>query len=297
MSLEVHVDAFGSAVVPLLAVAATLIGVWFANNYRRQMNIKLAEGRREAYARLWVLTGLAAPTRLNASEEAGPLSLTERQDLHQAMTDWYYAKGNGMLLAKNTRQVYLHAKHNLVCEEMSDLKPKGLDKDLPPIDDEGAGDGEKRKVAQEKEARLRGILSIKQLSLLRTQLKSDLAIYGDPYTGELEDHECRFLWGSGVDLGSKTWAKASGWNHRFHWAAQWGDKMVNWVKSPESSKRQSEQWKNEAASTGEAEWHKPQRTLNTGSDSAVPISARDEVAKRTCHAPSDRAKQSDDPTE
>lgn len=53
--------------------------------------------------------------------------------------------------------------------------------------------------------------------------------------------------------------------------------------------------KDKEASTGEAEWYKPQRTLNIGDGAAGPISARDEVAERTRQAPSGRAKQSDDP--
>jgi hypothetical protein len=56
--------------------------------------------------------------------------------------------------------------------------------------------------------RLRGILSIKQLSPLRTQLKSDLSIYGQTYAESLEPHEVFFLEHSRVDLRSRAWKKA-----------------------------------------------------------------------------------------
>lgn len=308
MSLEVAVDGFADAFIALLAVAATLIGVWFANNYQRQMKIKLADGRRQAYARLWAVTGLAAPTRLFALEQDGPLTLKERQDLHEAMTDWYYDEGNGMLLARGTRQVFLNAKNNLVCTDRSDLKPDGLDKDLPARDDEESLD----------EEQLRGILSIKQLSLLRTQLKADLAIHGDPYTGKLTEHERRFLAGSGIDLGSETWAGSSGWNHRFHRMIVWGGEIADRVKVPKAFRDQETQWESEKrqsvndeqqqskenkqmaedeeAPTGKREWYKPQQTLNIGTSHAVPTSARDAVAQRTGRPPSTAAQSGQDPT-
>ncbi|MDJ0953666.1 MAG: hypothetical protein QNJ81_08300, partial [Acidimicrobiia bacterium] len=192
------VDTLDKAVVPLIAAAATLVGAWFANNYRRQMKLRLADQRREAYARLWEITGVGAPTRLDGWGTRGRLKPPERQQLYEALTDWYYAEGNGMLLTRTTRTVYLNTKHNLVCKT-GQLRPPGLESQLPDkIEDH----------------QLRGILSIKQLSLLRTQLKSDLAIYGQPYVGKLEPHESYFLLGSGVDLGSKAWAQASGRKNR-----------------------------------------------------------------------------------
>jgi hypothetical protein len=48
------------------------------------------------------------------------------------------------------------------------------------------------------------------ISLLRTQLKSDLAIYGATYSGQLNEYESLFLERSDVDLPSKVWARAAG---------------------------------------------------------------------------------------
>lgn len=58
--------------------------------------------------------------------------------------------------------------------------------------------------------KVRGTLAIRLISLLRTQLKSDLAIYGATYSGKLNEYERFFLLHSGVNLRSKAWAKAAG---------------------------------------------------------------------------------------
>ena len=124
------------------------------------------------------------------------------------MTDWYYAKGGGMLLTATTKDVYLNVKHNLICES-SGLRPAGLAERI----NEALG----LPTDSELDAKVRGILAIRLLSLLRTQLKSDLAIYGATYSGKLNDCERFFLIKSGVDLRSKAWAKAAGLNPRWRW--------------------------------------------------------------------------------
>jgi hypothetical protein len=98
-----------------------------------------------------------------------------------------------MLLENTTKEVYLNAKNNLVCttdwfEPRSVLKD--LKKDLS-IEDEVA----------------RGVMSIRQLSLLRNQLKADLAIYGQTYEEKLTRHERGFLVACGVDLNAEPWKK------------------------------------------------------------------------------------------
>lgn len=124
------------------------------------------------------------------------------------MTDWYYADGGGMLLTATAKDVYLKVKHNLICES-SDLRPKGL---ADWINEEiGLPTG------QELDDKVRGTLAIRLISLLRTQLKSDLAIYGATYSGKLNDYERFFLIESEVDLRSKAWAKAAGIDTRWRW--------------------------------------------------------------------------------
>ena len=186
-------------VIPLATLALTGVGIWFANSYRRKMEVGLAESRREAYAGLWLISGLAAPTRLDAKGIEGHLSSEERCHIWGLMTDWYYRDGNGMLLVEGSKTLYLNAKNNLV-SSTEYLKPRGLANAIR----------EELSLANsgEFDDQLRGILSIKQLSLLRTQLKSDLSIYGQTYAETLEPHEVFFLEQSRVDLGSRAWRKA-----------------------------------------------------------------------------------------
>jgi hypothetical protein len=82
-----------------------------------------------------------------------------------------------MLLARTTREMYLTAKHNLICGPKA-LKPKGLLEMICPELDEQTR---------------RGCISIRQLSLLRVQMKADLGIYGYPFVKELAEHERAFL--------------------------------------------------------------------------------------------------------
>jgi len=117
------------------------------------------------------------------------------------MTDWYYAKGGGMLLADVTKEVYLNVKHDLVCRP-SDLRPADLADQIKKA--LGLRDG------HELDEKVMGTLAIRLISLLRTQLKSDLAIYGPTYSDELNEYERFFLKNSNVKLRSKAWATAAG---------------------------------------------------------------------------------------
>jgi len=154
-----------------LIAAATLfvtaVGIWLAYSYSRQMALKLSETRLEAYSHLWEISGVAAPTRLDGWGDEGYLPLDERRNLWAAMTDWYYADGDGMLLTATTKDVYPKVKHNLICES-SNLSPKGLADRIHKELGLPAG--------QELDEKVRGTLAIRLISLLRTQLKSDLAI-------------------------------------------------------------------------------------------------------------------------
>ena len=114
-----------NVLIGVATVLVTLVGLWLAHNYYRQMKLKLSQTRLEAYSRLWEITGIAAPTRLDGWGDDGYLRLYERRDLWAAMTDWYYGKGGGMLLTDITKDVFLNVKHNLVCES-SALRPAGL---------------------------------------------------------------------------------------------------------------------------------------------------------------------------
>jgi len=176
-----------------VGAVVAIIGLYFANNYRRQARVQLAEARRAAYAKLWEITGLAAPTRLDNEGWNGALSEDERTKLYECMTDWYYRNGNGMLLDTATRRVYLEAKHNLICDD-EELHPPELVSALP---------------CELTANQRRGCISIRQLSLLRSQMKTDLAIYGEPYVRRLTQHERAFLTYCGISLGQKPWRTAA----------------------------------------------------------------------------------------
>ena len=100
------------------------VGLYFANNYGRQTRARLADARQQAYAELWEITGFAASTRLDKGG-SGPLTEVERKTLYRELTTWYYKGGNGMLLPRTTRELYLNAKRNLLSEP-EDLNPPNI---------------------------------------------------------------------------------------------------------------------------------------------------------------------------
>jgi hypothetical protein len=264
-------DAFIGAATGVVTVA----GLWLAYNYNRQMALKLSATRLEAYSRPWVITGFAAPTRLDGWGDDKILSLDERQKLWAAMTDWYYAKGGGMLLTRDTKVVYLNVKHNLICGPR-DLRPAQLAEVADRIIKE-----ELRKPGDPKmedEEKVRGILAIKLISLLRTQLKSDLAIYGPTYSGPLKDYERCFLTCSGVDLRSKAWAEAAGIDRwwRLNRLAAFAQKLLS--KKPQVPQKQGP-----LLSVGEMDWTPPssRKAMKNAlrSDSAAPAEADSGISK------------------
>jgi hypothetical protein len=184
-----QVTAAVIAAVPALVVGAgtTVVAFYAArltNSYRRQLDLKTSERRLDAYAALWSLLRVAAPTRRQ------PMCEAERLGLYEKATDWYYADGNGMMLTALTREVYLRAKENLRCAD-EQLFPDSLAGDVP-------SDPAQREA-------WRGRLSQDQFSLLRTQMKSDLAVLGKVFSGELLPRDIAFLKACGVDTGSEPW--------------------------------------------------------------------------------------------
>lgn len=73
------------------AILLGLVGLWLANNYRRQIRLKLAERQVDSYIRLWKLTALATPDRTE------PLDHVERQKLYDEMVRWYFEDGDASL--------------------------------------------------------------------------------------------------------------------------------------------------------------------------------------------------------
>jgi hypothetical protein len=151
----------------VLGAAATLIvgfaTVFFAYSYRRQISLQTAQRRIDAYGALWTAMHIARPTRMSIKGEV--LSASERVELEEEMSAWYFNQGHGMLLTRDARQMYFAVKENLVAK-LDDVQPEIARRRISALESDEACQRE------------RGKLSMRQLSLLRTQMKADLDIYG-----------------------------------------------------------------------------------------------------------------------
>jgi hypothetical protein len=165
-----------------------LVGLWFAHGYRRQIRLKLAERQVESYMRLWTLTAPAAPLRTT------PLNLVERQKLYDDMGKWYFDDGDGIFASAATRDLFVGVHVNLVCP-ISSVKPVLLSEQLAVLPH---AEAEHR----------RGCVIIRQASLLRTQLKWDLAMYlGVNYYSDLRPDDRAFLRSCGVSPWRRPWRR------------------------------------------------------------------------------------------
>ncbi len=163
-----------------------VVGLWVAHNYRRQIRLKLAERQVDAYTNLWMLTASATP------ERATPLDREERQELYNAMVDWYFHTGSGIFLPGATRNLFVGLRSNLVCPVAS-IKPPSLAEELAGLSE---ADAERR----------RGCVVIRQASLLRTQLKADLDMhFGFNYYSTLRLDDRAFLMSCGISPWRRPW--------------------------------------------------------------------------------------------
>ncbi|MCX4671846.1 hypothetical protein OG453_35060 [Streptomyces sp. NBC_01381] len=96
-----------------------------------------------------------------------------------------------MLLERRSRSVYFEAKDNLT-RPVGELTPEVSRQRI-----------EQLKGAEREQER--GLLAQRQLSLLRTQLKSDLTIFGKPYGPPLGVEDRAFLEHCGVRTGRQPW--------------------------------------------------------------------------------------------
>ena len=173
-------------------MAVTLVlgvsGFTLAANIGRDLKLRVAKRRLGAYERLWALMRPASPYSY-------PLDTDGRQQLHSSFTDWYYQNGDGMLLEQLSRNVYFEAKDNLT----------------RPVEEITPGESRERlsRLSGTDLEAERGRLAQRQLSLLRTQLKSDLAIFGRPYGPRLGEEDKAFLEHCHVDINRKPWREAA----------------------------------------------------------------------------------------
>lgn len=142
---------------PLGALFLGLVGLRVAHSYRRQVKVKLAERLADSYSSLWELTRATSPTLL------GLPSGQNLAEIDELMENWYFENGNGLLMSKSSRILFFHIKTNLTTPP-STLVPESLSRHTSKLD------AEKAKSA-------RSCACDRQMSILRTQLKDDLAIY------------------------------------------------------------------------------------------------------------------------
>jgi hypothetical protein len=137
----------------IVTALLTAVGLHLAHSYRRQQRLRIAERRLEAYSSLVALMEVARPTRIkrvNVDRE-GPLTRWEAKKLYQELTHWYFGSG-GLLLPDATKRLYLEVKTRL--------------------GDYAVGTGPSEED---------GKRCMKEIGLLRNQLRIDLDIYSHPY--------------------------------------------------------------------------------------------------------------------
>jgi hypothetical protein len=171
----------------VITSAVAVIGLYLAHGFSRQQRIKIAEQRVDGYRKLWGHMFVARPTRVEPPENMSPLTPGEAAALHGEMTKWYFEGGNGMLLPHDTREMYLAVKRRM---GRYALESQGGDSD------EAGG------------------RVMRDLSLLRSQMKSDLQIYGVFYFESLNDGDRELIRTSGLD------------------PERWGRPWYRWAISP-----------------------------------------------------------------
>jgi hypothetical protein len=161
------------------AIFLGLVGLWLAHNYRRQIRLKLAERQVDAYVRLWKLTAVATPSQSTS------LDRTQRQELYDSITHWYYDDGNGIFVPVATRNLFLAYRWNLICP-VEQIMPIMIAERLAQLSDTDA-------------ERCRSCISIRHAILLRNQLKNDLDLHASfiLYNNELHVDDIAFLKGCG----------------------------------------------------------------------------------------------------
>jgi hypothetical protein len=160
----------------------SVIGLWLGNNYRRQLRMQLTEQVLRSYGKLWEISGLSPSDRSTLPTDE------ERRQLAAEFESWYYAGGNGMFLPARTRNLFFAVKRNLTATPET-IRPPVLAEYLSGLP----------------QAEAAGVASCscnRQLSLLRSQLKQDLAFYtGGAHLKVLRPDEEELLQICGITTG------------------------------------------------------------------------------------------------
>ena len=181
----------------LFPVVITIVGWYLANNYRRGTRVKLIDTRRDAYGKLWEITQITRGSR-NIEGLPGnpnPLSLLELHNLRNALLDWYWTDGNGMLLEPETVHILLNAANNMVRDSETTKPPLKLFYPVVP----NCLDGTPENVLA------RSDMALIQTALLRTALKAEMSISSRLTMDKLGPKQVAFLRASGVNLRKSPW--------------------------------------------------------------------------------------------
>ncbi len=156
----------------VVTVALGGIGVLGVSTYRQHRRLRLAQDRLQPYAALWKATGKSRANTTMTPELA--------RELEKDLRDWYFGKhGGALVLPIPTLKMLLLL--------LDDLEAVGKS-DLPDPDGDKAGSTE----AADR---------VKQaVSLLRTQLKLDLDVYGEDEGRQLRALARRVVDPADVDL-------------------------------------------------------------------------------------------------
>jgi hypothetical protein len=175
----------------LQALATALlgaVGLWVAQNLRRQVKVQLAQRQLDSYTALYEITKSAPHDR------QVPLSRTERHDLNDRMNDWFYDGGRGIFLSPKARDLYVATKANLLSDPTK-MKPDTLAYEMVGLSTEEA-------------ERRQGCQCLRHLSLLRAQLKTDITFHpGYRYYRRLDKYDRAFLRACGVSPWSSPWRR------------------------------------------------------------------------------------------
>jgi hypothetical protein len=160
----------------ILTTAVALVGLWAAHSFGRQQRLRIAEQRLSDYRGLWKLMAIARVSRGEDDDphSSGPVSREEALTLYDGLTVWYFDQGGGLSLPDDTKRLYLEVKKRIGDHASARA---------PASDVEGS-----KRV-------------IRDLSLLRTQVKNDVGVYGRSYFSfdeVLNDEDKALLLAAGI---------------------------------------------------------------------------------------------------
>ena|SRR5215469_12346160 len=170
------------SVIAAAAVVLSGVGLWAAQNYRRQLRVKLAEQLFKAYISLWEITGQLT------MRTAVTMDATKRKTIATAMEDWYFSRGYGLLMPPTTRKLYFAIMQDLSFP-LEEAVPESLRKKV-------------LRLPKERHNLVMACACQRYLSLLRTQLKDDLAVYGRISNRRRISDERELLSSCGISPGS-----------------------------------------------------------------------------------------------